>query len=356
MGDRVDVQLDDGTGRGGFARYEGPRPPVSVVILTYNEEGNIAECIRSCAWSDDIHVLDSGSTDGTAEIARSLGAQVHVHRFKSFGDQRNWAIDHIPCKHPWHFHLDADERFTPGVIREMVDLIGIDGERGEHVCYLCPSKMIFLGRWLKRSGNYPSYQVRLFRYGKCRFMDFGHGQREDPQGSVGTMKQPYMHYAFSKGLLEWMTKHNGYSEREAREGLAIRAARRPPLRTVFQNDGIARRRAAKNLSYFLPMRAVWRFLYSFVARMGFLDGLAGMHYCLMISMYEYWIELKIRELRERWSLETDEHIRRMLEESAARVGDDPGARPAGTPIASLRPDERSGAAAATPARPSGALA
>lgn len=332
MSDQVKVQLDGG-------RYEGPRPPVSVVILTFNEEGNIAECIRSCSWCDDIHVLDSGSTDRTQEIAREMGAKVHVNKFKSFGSQRNWAIDNIPCKHPWHFHLDADERFTPPVVREMCDLLGPDGARPQHVCYLCPSKMIFLGKWLKHSGNYPSYQVRLFQFGKCRFMDFGHGQREDPQGTVGTMVQPYMHYAFSKGLHEWLTKHNGYSDREAREGLALRAQGRPPLSSVFQGDSTSRRRAAKNLSYFLPLRAVWRFLYNFIIRLGFLDGLAGMHYCLMISTYEYWIELKIRELREKWSIETDEHVRRMLEASGARVGDSAAARPAGTPLAVLRPSE-----------------
>src|SRR5688572_20952916 len=76
-------------------------PPVSVVILTQNEEGNVGECLRSCAWSDDVHVLDSGSTDRTCEIAREMGAQVHTNPFHSFGQQRNWAIDHIAHKHDW---------------------------------------------------------------------------------------------------------------------------------------------------------------------------------------------------------------------------------------------------------------
>ncbi len=322
---QVDVLLDGG-------RYRGPRPPVSIVILTYNEEANIGDCIRSCAWSDDVHVLDSGSKDRTVEIARSMGVQVHHNPFKSFGEQRNWAIDHVPCKRPWHFHLDADERFTPEVVGELAESLGPDGQRSQHVCYLCPSKMIFMGKWLKHSANYPSYQVRLFKYGLCRFLDFGHGQREDPQGTIGTMANPYMHYAFSKGLNEWLYKHNAYSDREAREGLLKRAEGRPPLSTILQTDATARRRAAKNLSYFLPLRAMWRFGYNFFWRAGFLDGLAGLHYCLMISMYEYWIELKIRELNEQWSLDTNRHVRRMLEESAAKVGDPSGVAPAGVPF------------------------
>ncbi|MGQ0627115.1 MAG: glycosyltransferase family 2 protein [Phycisphaerales bacterium] len=308
----VDVQLENG-------RYQGPRPPVSVVILTYNEEGNIADCIRSCAWSDDVHVLDSGSSDRTREIAESLGATVHVNPFRSFGQQRNWAIDNITCRHHWHFHLDADERFTVESVQEMVTTLGPAGEAPPHVCYLVPSKMIFMGRWLKRSGGYPSYQVRLFRFGKCRFLDFGHGQREDPQGSVGTMAQPYLHYSFSKGLFEWLNKHNAYSDREAMEGLHLRGLSRPPFISLFQGDPTQRRRAFKNFSYYLKFRSVWRFFYNFILRLGILDGLGGLHYCLMISMYEYWIELKIKERQLRWTHETNLLVERMNESSRARV-------------------------------------
>jgi glycosyltransferase involved in cell wall biosynthesis len=307
MSQTVDVQLDGG-------RYRGARPPVSVVILTFNEEDNIAEAIRSCAWCDDVHVLDSGSKDRTAEIARSMGAKVHVNPFKSFGDQRNWAIDHIPCSNPWHFHLDADERFTPEVVAEMVERLGPDGKRSPNACYLCPSKMIFLGKWIKRSAGYPNYQVRLFKHGSCRFMDFGHGQREVPTGSVGTMVQPYMHYAFSKGLNEWLNKHNNYSGREAVEGLVIRQEGRPSLASLLQRDTTARRRAFKNFAYFLRLRAVWRFFYNYFVRLGVLDGPAGFHYCAMISMYEYWIELKISEKQQRWTIETDQLVERMLAE------------------------------------------
>src|SRR5690349_22231261 len=113
--DVATAQTDQSTERVG-----GPRgdPPVSVVVLTVNEEVNIADCLRSCAWSDDVHVVDSGSTDRTCGIAREMGATVHVHPFESFGLQRNWAIDHIRHKHDWVFHLDADERFTPELVAE----------------------------------------------------------------------------------------------------------------------------------------------------------------------------------------------------------------------------------------------
>ncbi|MCC6321884.1 MAG: glycosyltransferase family 2 protein [Phycisphaerales bacterium] len=294
---------------------EGRRPPVSVVILTFNEQVNIKDCLRSCAWCDDVHVLDSGSTDRTIELAQSLGAKVHTNPFKSFGDQRNWAIDNIPCRHPWHFHLDADERFTPELVEEMFDLLGADGNSSDKAAYLCPSKMMLLGRWLKHSGGYPSYQVRLFRFGKCRYKDFGHGQREDPIGAVGTLVQPYTHYNFSKGVLEWFYKHNDYSGREADEAVAvIKTGGRPRLRQLFKGDATARRRAWKNMSYFLRGRAIIRFFYNFILRGGIFDGMAGLHYCAMISTYEYWTELKIVEKAKPWGPKTQRLTEKMLRE------------------------------------------
>lgn len=295
----------------------GGKLPVSVVILTFNEEVNIRDCIASCAWCDDVHVLDSGSTDRTCDIARAMGATVHYNKFKSFGDQRNWAIDHIPCKHPWHFHLDADERFTPELLTEMLRLLGPDGKASDCAAYQCPSKMILMGRWLKWSGGYPSYQVRLFKYGECRFMDFGHGQREDTTGKVGVLVEPYMHYNFSKGLLEWFYKHNDYSSRESAEAIVTRSHGRPTWGQLMSNgDQVAKRRAWKNMSYFMRGRALWRFLYNYVFRLGVLDGVAGFRYCAMISSYEYWTELKIKEKARSWTDATNALVERMLREEA----------------------------------------
>src|SRR5688572_4260660 len=134
-------------------------PPISVTILTLNEEANLRDCLASCTWSDDVSVLDSGSTDRTCDIAREAGVAVYVNSFESFGRQRNWALDHIPVKHDWVFHLDADERFTPELVAEMESVLSAaPTEAGFYV----PAKLMFMGRWLKRSGRYPSYQMRLF--------------------------------------------------------------------------------------------------------------------------------------------------------------------------------------------------
>jgi hypothetical protein len=270
---------------------------VSVVILTLNEEINVRECLASCAWSDDVHVLDSGSTDRTAEIVRSLGAGFWHNPFRSFGEQRNWAIENIPMRHEWVFHLDADERFTPELAHAMGELLKSNPtEAGFHI----PQKLMFMGRWLRRSAAYPNYQMRLFHTRRMRFCDYGHGQRELTDGVVGTLKVPYLHYGFAKGLHDWFDKHNRYSSLEAlqftnrhpSEGSGVR------LGDLFASDRVTRRRAWKDFGYRLPFRAQLRWFVTLFVLGGILEGRAGMTYASLISTYERMTSLKLRLLQQ----------------------------------------------------------
>lgn len=275
--------------------YDGPRPAVSVVVLTLNEEINIRECLESCCWSDDVHVLDSGSEDRTRAIAEELGAGIHVHPFESFGKQRNWAIDNIPLEHEWVFHLDADERFTPEIVAEMDELLRADPEvDGFHV----PHKLMFMGRWLKLAGGYPTYQMRLFSKHRMRFIDHGHGQREQPNHKLGTMVQPYLHYVFSKGLYDWIDKHNRYSSLEA---LQVERDRRrmPGVRAFFDRNPVERRRAWKQLGYRLPFRPRIRWLVTMFVLGAVIEGKAGRTYAQLLRLYEEMIDLKLRLMRSR---------------------------------------------------------
>jgi glycosyltransferase involved in cell wall biosynthesis len=271
-------------------------PPVSVVILTYNEEGNIPDCLRSCGWSDDVHVLDSGSTDGTCQIAREMGARVHTNPFHSFGQQRNWAIDNVAHKHDWVFHLDADERFTPELVDELRRVVSA---APEDAGFYVPHRTIFMGRWLRRAeGGYPIYQMRFFHKARMRFRDYGHGQREDTRGRVGVLANPYLHYNFSKGLEEWIGKHNRYSTLEAREIFSGRSrGQGSDVASPFGN-AIERRRFFKARVYpRLPGTWLIRFLWMYFLKRGFLDGMAGLQYCLLMSAYDLWTSLKVIELK-----------------------------------------------------------
>lgn len=267
--------------------------PVSVVILTLNEEINIGDCLASCGWSDDVHVLDSGSTDRTADIARARGATVWSHPFESFGAQRNWAIDNIPMKHDWVFHLDADERFTPELVQAMRDLLTKNPrEAGFHV----PQKLMLMGRWLKRSAAYPTYQMRLFHKGRMRFCDYGHGQRELTDGLVGTLDEPYLHFGFAKGLYDWLDKHNRYSSLEA---LQVVTSSRDSwkVQDLIARDKVRRRRAWKEFGYMLPFRPRLRWFVTLFVLGGILEGRPGRTYAQLIALYEEMITLKLRLLR-----------------------------------------------------------
>src|SRR5271165_168410 len=131
-------------------------PPVSIIILTQDEEANLPACLDSLRAFADVHVLDSGSTDRTVAIAQERGIPVHYHPFRGFGAQRNWAIDQIPARYSWHFHLDADERLTPPLIDELQQVVDSDSALAG---YYVPSKLIFAGRWMRHAGSYPGYQV-----------------------------------------------------------------------------------------------------------------------------------------------------------------------------------------------------
>lgn len=271
--------------------YSGPRPPVSIVILTQDESINIAGAIASCAWSDDVHVLDSGSRDNTVELARSAGAQVHTNPFESFGKQRNWAIDHLPLKHEWIFHLDADERFTPQLVEELAAILFRNpDESGFYVA----NQMILNGSWIKHASGYPAYQMRFFHKSRMRFEDHGHGQRESGQGKLGTLTQPYTHHNFSKGLDEWRKRHDRYSTLEANQILAsIRSGDRPSLSALFSSNSMTRRRALKALASRIPFRAQARWLHTMFLKGAFLDGRAGLTYANLLYWYEGEIARKV---------------------------------------------------------------
>ncbi|MDP1662658.1 MAG: glycosyltransferase family 2 protein [Phycisphaerales bacterium] len=273
--------------------YSGPRPAVSVVILTLNEANNIRACIESCAWCDDVHVLDSGSTDGTQGLAEGTGARVWFNSFESFGKQRNWAIDNIAMKHEWVLHLDADERCTPEMIAEIDAVLKTSpAEAG----YYLANQMVLMGSWIKHASGYPAYQMRLFHKGRMRFTDVGHGQREATDGKIGTLQSPYAHLNFSKGLDDWFARHNRYSTLEAAE--VVKMLAEPLALGDAMKGGIARRRALKRLAARMPMRGMLRFWMTLIVQRGLLDGAAGWRYAKMLAIYEGMIALKVRERRE----------------------------------------------------------
>ena len=268
---------------------------ISVVILTHNEVINIERCLASVSWTDDIVVIDSGSTDGTVELAEKLGARLLFRPFDNFANQRNFALDTGQLKYKWVLHLDADEEVTPELATEM-QLIASDedGMPG----YLVPSRLILLGQWLKRSGMYPSYQVRFGSRDELRFRMVGHGQRELLESAqIGTLTSDLIHYNFSKGISEWLTKHARYARDEAY--LAVNSNDKFHWGDLLQSrNKLKRRRSLKQMGQSMPLRSVLRFSYVYFVRLGILDGRAGLRYALLMAVYQWMIDLNIIEIQQ----------------------------------------------------------
>lgn len=263
----------------------------SFLVLTLDEQSNIAACLGSLAWADDIVVLDSFSNDRTVTLAEGMGARVFQRKFDDFGSQRNYALDEIEFKHDWVFHLDADERFNEELRQECERVISLN----ERSAYFVPNRIIFLGKWIKRCTQYPYPQVRLIKRGEVRFAKAGHGQKEDAaQRGVGHIHVAYDHYNFSKGIEDWVEKHNRYSSEEAR--LASEIVRRPVME-LFASDTMIRKRALKSWFVRMPFRPWLKFIYLYIVKLGFLDGVEGFVYCRLQMIYESLIVIKIRELK-----------------------------------------------------------
>ncbi|HYE18958.1 MAG TPA: glycosyltransferase family 2 protein [Tepidisphaeraceae bacterium] len=289
-------------------------PGVSILILTLNEEDNVAACLRSVAWSDDVVVFDSFSKDRTTAIAREMGARVVERKFDNWAAHQNWAMANVPWKHDWVFYLDADERMTEP-LRTEIEAIAADATE-KRVAFYGGRKNFFMGGWAKRAMP-PSLIMRFFKPPHIRFERL---VNPTPviDGPHGYLKGMFLHYNFSKGLREWFIKHNSYSQMEAVEGEKLVHGRPDPggrslLRQALIGDRANRRKALKALSFFLPFRAFARFVYMYFAKLGLLDGRAGFHYSLLISMYEYWIQLKMQEIEHKgWKRQNDRIVNRRL--------------------------------------------
>ncbi len=259
---------------------------VSVLLLTYNEERNLARCLESLSWCDDIVIVDSGSTDQTLDIARNAGVRVIYRAFDNFANQRNFGLQKGGLRHEWVLHLDADEVVTPEFHRKLIKLRASN----DIDAYRVPSKTMIHDHWLRYAGMYPVYQVRLGHRERLRFKQVGHGQREDISPErIATFCEPYLHYNFSHGLHAWLQKHLKYANDEAQLIVARRSNSQAfALKRLLSRNATDRRRFFKELADLIPfiLRPIARFLYVYVGRRGFLDGRYGLLYAFMLAVYE----------------------------------------------------------------------
>lgn len=268
---------------------------ISVIVLTFNSEQTIAQTLQCArAVSDDIHVVDSYSSDRTLEIAASFGARIVQHRFVHYGEQRNWAIDNLPLRHGWQLHLDADESLSPQLIAALGEL----QERGSGDAdgYYLPRMTRFLGREIRHGGHYPTWHLRLFRSGAGRCESRRYDQHFLLLAGKAKRIEAPMIDDNRMSLAEWTQRHNRWSDAEAEE--ILHPTREGVIQGKLGGTPMERKRALRGVFLRVPpfARAFAFFFYRYILRLGFLDGTPGLIYNVLQSFwYRFLIDAKLYE-------------------------------------------------------------
>ncbi len=246
---------------------------LSVIIITKNEEANIRACLESVTWADEIVVVDSGSSDGTLDICRKVGAKVYIHDWQGFGVQKNHALSH--ASHDWVFSIDADERVTKELRASIEN--AVTQLEGEFVAYKISRLSSYCGRYMKHSGWYPDHIVRLFKRNKARFSDDLVHERLIVEGKIGLVDGELLHHPFNT-FEAVLRKVDQYSSAGA---------------NMMHQRG-------KNSSLVgAIIRGLWSFLRTYIFRAGFLDGREGFMLAVSNAEGTYYRYLKLMLLNKK---------------------------------------------------------
>jgi glycosyltransferase involved in cell wall biosynthesis len=265
--------------------------PVSVVVLTLNEEPNIRRCLASVAWAGQIVVVDSGSADRTVLLARAAGAEMVEQAWLGFSAQREHALRLPLLRHEWVYFVDADEWVSPQLAAEIAVRLADPQCAG----FAHRLRLVFMGTWIRHCGWYRgSWVVRLMDRRHTKYDGNLLGERPCVDGPVCRLASDIVDED-RKGLAAWLRKHVRYAELESERRRGT-VSLRQRLRTL-RESGSSRpmvRSVLKELVFpSVPAKPAALFLYMYVARLGFLDGVAGLRFCF----YHAWFEMSVASIR-----------------------------------------------------------
>jgi len=274
--------------------------PVSVLIITYNEEANIAGCLESVRWAGEVFVVDSLSSDRTQEIASRMGAKVYPHPFEGYARQRNWALENLPFSHDWVLMLDADERIT-APLAEQIRRVASRPDSGCAGYYL-NRRFYFLGRWLRHGGLSPSWILRLFRRHAARCENRGVNEHMLLTGAAGRLDEAF-HHRDSRPLSAWIERHKVYADLEAEQYFSerFRGGCEASIPARLWGTQPERKRWIKLHvwnRFPLLLRPFLLFFRNYFLKGGFLDGKPGFIYHVLWSFwYPFLIDARIFEMQ-----------------------------------------------------------
>ena len=248
-----------------------PRAPLSAVLITRNAAAVLAPCLESLAFADEIVVVDSGSSDGTAEIARRFGARLVQKEWLGFGRQKQYAVDQ--ARHDWVLCLDADETVSPQLAASIQAALAAPVSP----VYRMPRRNRFLGRWLSHGEGYPDWSPRLFNRMNARWSDDLVHEKVLYAVTPGTLQGDLLHDS-SDDLTAYLDRQNRYTTLAARQAYEL-----------GRSAGL----------FHILMSPVVRFLKFYVLRLGFLDGMPGLLHISIGCMNSYLKYAKLIELRGR---------------------------------------------------------
>jgi glycosyltransferase involved in cell wall biosynthesis len=276
------------------------RARVSVLVPVKNEAENLERCLRALDWADEVFVVDSQSTDDTARVAAEHGARVVQFQFNgSYPKKKNWALDNLPFRNEWVLIVDADEVVVP----ELADEICRRTDANEADGFYLNMKYYFLGRRIRHCGYAEAWNLRLFKHRLGRYEampvspstptgDNEAHEHVELEGKAQRLVHELDHFAYPT-ISVWVEKHNRYASWEAAQ--YERFLREPVPRAIGAGKRFKRR--LKKLYLRLPMRPLWRFMYAYVLRLGFLDGMPGLIFCTLLSFYDFLSWAKVYERR-----------------------------------------------------------
>ncbi|TCC92264.1 glycosyltransferase family 2 protein [Pedobacter frigiditerrae] len=274
--------------------------PVSVVILTFNEEKNIRDCIESILdFTDDIFVVDSGSTDKTLEILSNYPVQILHNPFENYSQQRNWSLKNIKFKTEWVLNLDADHRATKE-FKEEVEKLFLNGIPNHINGLLTSRRTMFMGKWIKYGGHYPTYHAALFRLGRGKCENKLYDQHFLIEGDTLKVKGDIIDL-ITESLSTFTQRHDKWSSLEAIQQFENNLNKKDIIKANVTGNPIQKRRFYKNIYEQFPL-FVRPFIYFFIRyflKFGFLDGKRGLiFHFLQCFWFRFLIDAKIYELKK----------------------------------------------------------